>query len=76
MGPAISYAATQDSGEQTKQEQKAIKHGLLANYYTDDAFKDLTMFMVQSTSKTQFNQETLQEALSKDKQQFQSLLGA
>ncbi|MEK4677576.1 MULTISPECIES: binary toxin-like calcium binding domain-containing protein [Bacillus] len=73
MGPAISYAATQDPSEQTNQEQKEVKHGLLANYYTDDAFKDLTMFMVQSTSKTQINQETLQGALSKDKQQFQSV---
>ncbi|MEK4418826.1 binary toxin-like calcium binding domain-containing protein [Bacillus sp. FSL K6-0268] len=73
MGPAISYAATQNSSEQTNQEQKEVKHGLLANYYTDDAFKDLTMFTVQSTSKTQINQETLQGALSKDKQQFQSV---
>ncbi|MEK4418552.1 hypothetical protein [Bacillus sp. FSL K6-0268] len=40
---AISYAATQNSSEQTNQEQKEVKHGLLANYYTDDAFKDLTM---------------------------------
>ncbi|OLR27591.1 binary toxin-like calcium binding domain-containing protein [Bacillus cereus] len=73
MGPAISYAATQDSSEQTKQEQKEVKHGLLANYYTDDAFHNLTMFTVQSTGKTQLNKETLNDALSKDKQQFQSV---
>ncbi|MEK4677671.1 hypothetical protein [Bacillus sp. FSL K6-2944] len=71
MGPAISYAATQDPSEQTK-DPKEVKHGLLANYYTDDAFHNLTMFTVQSTGKTQLNTETLQEALSKDKQQFQS----
>jgi len=73
MGPGISYAATQNGSEPSKQEQKEVNHGLLANYYTDAAFNNLAMFTTQSTGKSQINKDTLQEALSKDKQEFQSV---